>query len=161
MKGIFGFTQTFLGSFLLVMLLAVIATFTIGLVAGIATGLGGTALALGNIEAGNYAGPKPGWSQMMYSDNPADLYGLSKAEAETIAQFFGFVGHDVAGDYTETNFMRFDGTSAPTLTNYADMPIGTVIICPKLTAPRIYIHKAQSTPGVVGDWYYIEGTQAS
>lgn len=117
-----------------------------------------TAMAIG---AGNYAGPKPGWSSPIFSDNPADYYGLTKVQATTIAQFLGFIGKDVTQTEHEFNVLIYDGTSAPTLTNYAVMPIGTMIICPKLTKSSIYIHKAQSSTPVVGDWFIIEGAQAT
>lgn len=122
-------------------------------------GLGMTAFGL--IAAGNYAGPKPGWSSPIFSENPADLYGLTKAQAEKIAQFIGFMGKDVAQADHEFNVWIYDGTDAPTVTDFAVSPIGTVLVCPKLTKSRLYIHKAQSSPAVVGDWYYIEGTQVT
>lgn len=112
-------------------------------------------------DLGNTAGKKPNWSQIIDTDNIQDIYGLSAAEGATIAQAIGFSGKDQSGNNRDQLVLAYDGTSAPTVTNWADLPVGTVVFCAKLAAPRIYIHKAQSSPAVIGDWYYIQGTQVT
>jgi len=109
-------------------------------------------------ELANAAGKKPNWSQIMDSDNPMDIYGLSAAEADNL-QFIGFSGKDIDGNNTDTIIAVYNGTDAPTLTNYADLPIGAIIIAPKLTTPKLFIHNAQSSPAVVGDWFGITAVQ--
>lgn len=106
-------------------------------------------------------GKRAGWSHPYVGDRPRDVLGLTKDQEATISQFIGFFGKDEDDNKQEQFILRYDGTDAPTLTNYASTPIGTVIIAPKLATPTIYIHKAQSEPGVVGDWYKIAGVQAT
>jgi len=97
-------------------------------------------------------GKRANWSGLYVSDRPRDLLGLTEAQEETIDQFIGFVGKNQDGEVKNANLLIFTGTSAPTITDYANTPKGTIIIAPFLTHSLIYVHKSQSTPAVVGDW---------
>lgn len=106
-------------------------------------------------------GKRMNWSGIYVSDRPSDVLGLTQAQEAKLSQIIGFVGKDQAGVVQTKFILEYPGTSAPTVTDFASTPIGTEIHCPKLSAPRIYIHKVQSSPAVVGDWYYIQGTQVT
>ena len=97
-------------------------------------------------------GKRANWSGLYVSDRPRDLLGLTEAQEETIDQFIGFVGKDQGGEVKNANILVYTGTSAPTLTDYANTPKGTIIIAPFLTHSTLFVHRLQSTPAVVGDW---------
>ncbi len=113
------------------------------------------------METRGGTGKRAVWSSLYQSDRPRDILGLSEVQETKISQFIGLAGKDQDGNESQLFVLKYEGTSAPTVTDFATAPIGTVILCPKLSAPRIYIHKAQSSPAVVGDWYYIQGTQVT
>lgn len=106
-------------------------------------------------------GRRATWSQSYVGDRPRDVLALTEAQEAKLSQFIGFTGRDQSGTEVHTNILRYDGTAAPTVTDFASTPVGTILLCPKLAKPTLYIHKAQSSPAVVGDWYYIEGTQVT
>jgi len=110
-------------------------------------------------ELGAEAGKRAGWSSLYESDRPRDILGLTEAQEGTLSQFIGFTGKDQNGKENKTFILKYEGTTAPTLTNYAETPIGTIIIAPKLATPKLYIHKTKSTPAVAGDWYSLTFTQ--
>ena len=95
------------------------------------------------------------------SDRPRDILGLTKAQEADFSQFLGFTGRNQAGDTKSTNILFYPDTSAPTLTDYAATPLGTIIIAPFLAHSAIYIHKAASSPAIVGDWEVFTADTAS
>ena len=113
------------------------------------------------MEARNGTGKRAKWGSLYQGDRPRDILNLTEDEEATLAGMFGFTLNDQDDNEAKQVFLRYDSATAITLTNYADTPIGTVIIAPKLTTPTIFVHKAQSSPGVVGDWYKIEGVQVT
>ncbi len=113
------------------------------------------------METRGGTGKRAVWSSLYQSDRPRDILGLTEAQEAKIKQFIGLTGKDQDGNESQLFVLKYEGTDAPIVTDFATTPIGTVILCPKLSAPRIYIHKAQSTTPVIGDWYYIQGTQVT
>jgi len=103
-------------------------------------------------------GLRAGWSHPYVGDRPREILGLTEAQEATLSQFIGFTGKDVNGDPVEQFFITYDEDSAPTLTDYAETPIGTIILTPKLANVAFYQHQAQSTPAVVGDWASVAKT---
>src|SRR5690606_20247964 len=102
---------------------------------------------------GQEAGRRANWSSLYQSDRPQDILGLTQAQEEDFGNIIGFQGRKQDGTAKSTFVLVYDSADALTLTDYAETPIGTVIIAPKITKPTIFIHKAQSSPAVVGDWY--------
>lgn len=112
-------------------------------------------------DLGNVAGHKPGWSCVKQSDNPQDQYGLTAVNTAKLSQFIGFSGKDVAQDAKELLIVTYEGTSNPTVTDFALLPLGTLLVCPFLSAPRIYIKKAATASPAIGDWHYLQFTQVT
>lgn len=110
---------------------------------------------------GQEAGKRANWSSLYQSDRPQDILGLTQAQEDDFGNIIGFQGRKQDGSAKSAFILVYDETDALTLTDYATTPIGTIIIAPKIAKPTIYIHKAQSSPAVVGDWYEIEGTQVT
>lgn len=106
-------------------------------------------------------GKRAGWSSLYQGDRPRDILNLTEDQEATLSQILGFTGKDQDENESKLIVLVYDGTDAPTMTDYANTPIGTIVLCPLLSAPRIYIHKAQSSTAVIGDWYYIQGTQVT
>ena len=106
-------------------------------------------------------GKRANWSGLIVSDRPRDKFKMTVSEDATLENILGVTGRDQDGDVQDKGILWYGGTTAPTLTNYDDTPVGTILIAYNLSAPRIYIHKAQSSPAVAGDWYYVQGTQAT
>ena len=101
-------------------------------------------------------GKRAGWSSIYQSDRPRDILGLTEAQEATLKQFFGITGKDQDGEENQIFTCKYEGTSEPTLTNYATTPVGTIIIAPFLVHSKIYVHKTQSASPVVGDWEVFE-----
>lgn len=106
-------------------------------------------------------GKRAKWGSLYQGDRPRDVLNLTEDQEATLKGILGFTLNDQDDNQEKQVVLVYHGTSAPTVTNYANTPIGTLIICPKLASPRIYIHKAQSSPAVIGDWYYVQGTQVT
>jgi hypothetical protein len=104
------------------------------------------------MEARGGTGKRMAWSSVYQSDRPRDILQLTEDQEATLSQAIGFSGKDQNGDAQEAVILIYPGTSAPTMTNYAKTPKGTIVIAPFLTHSLMYVHKAQSTPAVVGDW---------
>lgn len=98
---------------------------------------------------------RAGWSIPYTSDRPQDILGFTAEQEADFSNIFGLSGHNQTGAGKDTFILFYDGTSAPTLTDYASTPIGTVIIAPKLAVPKIYIHNKKSETPVAGDWFGI------
>lgn len=120
-----------------------------------------SALGFANFGVGNFAGSKSGWGYLMKSNNPEDTYILTAAQMANLGVWVGFNNLDINGDRHELNIIEYDSADAPTMTDYANTPINTLMIAAKLTKPTLFIHKAQSDPAVIGDWFKIEGTVVS
>lgn len=103
--------------------------------------------------AGEKLGKRAGWSFMHASDRPRDVLKLSKDQEATIKQFIGFSAMDQDGDPVDQFIMTTDATSVD-LTNYPDVPIGTIILTPKVSGVAFYQRIAQATAGasVNADW---------
>lgn len=100
------------------------------------------------------AGLKLNWAREIDSDNVGDYFGLTKAVTEKLNVVWGHTVTDFDGTVWNVVDAVSDETSAPTMTNYAALGIGSIIRFPKLTTPTIYMKCASSSPAVVGDWYY-------
>lgn len=103
-------------------------------------------------------GIRANWSGVYAGDRPRDILGLTQDQEAKISQFIGFTGKDQAGNPTTKFILVFNGTSNPTLTDFAATPIGTIIETPYLASTSHYIHQAKSTPAVVGDWKKVSAT---
>ena len=101
------------------------------------------------------------WSVPYVSDRPRDILGLPADQEAKFSNFIGFAGKNQDAEAKTFNVVVYDGTAAPTLTDFAALPVGTVIIAPFLATPKIYVHKTKSDPAVVGDWYGLTFTQES
>jgi hypothetical protein len=100
-------------------------------------------------------GKKATWSGVYVSDRPRDLLGLTLALEADFDAFIGFTGRDQAGTVKQKNVLYYNSASAPTLEDYGVLPIGTIVIAPLLTAPKIFIKKLSSTVAAVTDWFGI------
>lgn len=103
-------------------------------------------------------GNRAGWMVPYVGDRPRGILGLTSTQEATLAGFLGFGGKDVDGNAIEHFELIYNGTSAPTLTDYATTPINTVIWTPKLADIALYQHNAQSDPAVIGDWASVAKT---
>lgn len=103
-------------------------------------------------------GKRAGWMSPYMSDRPREVLKLTEAQEATLSKFIGFVGKDQDGNRVEQFILEYDGTVAPTLTDYDETPIGTIILTPQLADVAMYIHQAQSSPAVVGDWKSVAAT---
>jgi len=103
-------------------------------------------------------GQRAGWSHPYVGDRPREVLKLTEVQEATLKQFIGFAAKEVDGDPTEQFILTYDGTDAPTLTDYATTPIGTIILTPKVASVAMYQHQAQSDPAVVGDWASVAKT---
>jgi hypothetical protein len=104
------------------------------------------------MEARGGTGKRMSWSSLYQGDRPRDIMDLTEDQEATLSQAIGFSGKDQNGNAKEAIILIYPGTTAPTLTNYAKTPKGTILIAPFLTHSLMYIHKSQSSPAVVGDW---------
>jgi hypothetical protein len=91
-------------------------------------------------------------------DRPREVLKLTEAQEGALSQFIGFAGTDPEDQPVEQFILVYNGTTVPTLTDYASTPIGTIILTPKLANVFCYQHQAQSSPAVVGDWASVAKT---
>lgn len=103
-------------------------------------------------------GKRANWSSLYQSDRPRDILQLTEAQEATVKQFIGFGGKDQDGNERKLFIIVSDATSQPTLTDFANTPIGTIIFTPKIASILGYQHQAQSSPAVIGDWAKIAKT---
>ena len=106
-------------------------------------------------------GKRANWSTPITSSRPRDILGLSLAAEANISQFIGWSGADQDDNAQEQFILVYNGTTAPTLTDYATTPIGTVILTPQLASVSHYIHQAQSATPVKGDWKVVAAATAA
>lgn len=104
------------------------------------------------------SGQYSNWSYVYVGDRPRSILKLTEAAEAEMKQFIGFSGKSPNGDPADQFIMTFDGDAEPDLTDYADTPIGTIILTPKIANVFCYQHQAQSTPAVVGDWASVAKT---
>ncbi len=98
-------------------------------------------------------GLKAGWSHPYVGDRPREVLKLTEAAEATISQFVGFAAKDINGNPVEQFILTTNATSVD-LTLYSDVPIGTIILTPKVSGVFAYQRIAQATPGasVNTDW---------
>lgn len=98
-------------------------------------------------------GLRAGWSYVYVGDRPREILKLTEAAEATIKQFIGFAAKQVSGEPTEQFILTTDETTVD-LTLYSDVPIGAIILTPKVSAVFCYQRIAQATPGasVDADW---------
>lgn len=106
-------------------------------------------------------GKRGNWMSYYQGDRPRDVLGLTEDQEATLKGVIGFVGKNYDGDIQEQFILIFEGTSAPTVTDYAECPIGTLILTPKLADIFGYQKQADSTPAVIGDWAKVAKTTVS
>lgn len=116
---------------------------------------------MGGPNTGSESGKKMGWSQLYQGDRPEDVLPLERANAAKLAQAIGFAGHDQEGNESEQFILTYTSSDAITLTDFAKVPIGTIIIAPKITKPTIFIKKLASSPAAASDWFKLEGAECS
>jgi len=106
-------------------------------------------------------GKRGNWSGIYAGDRPQDVLGLTQAQEAKLNNIIGFVGKDQNKEVKTFNVLVYKGSTAPTLTDFASTPIGTVIIAPELATPKIYIHHAKSATPATTDWFGITTVQES
>lgn len=101
------------------------------------------------------------WSGLIVSDRPSDEFGLSATQEDDFENITGLIGKDQANSIKQKGILFYNKTAAPTLTDYANIPLGSIIIAPYLTAPKIYIKKLASSTPAVSDWFSVALTVES
>ena len=98
-------------------------------------------------------GKRAAWSVMYASDRPRDVLKLSETQEATLKQFIGFSAMNQNGDAVDQFILTTDETSVD-LTDYPDVPIGTIILTPKVSGVAFDQRIAQATAGasVNADW---------
>lgn len=100
-------------------------------------------------------GKRGNWMGVIASDRPVDVLKLTQAAEANLVGELGFIGKDQAGTSKSLIVLLSEATARPTLTDYANTPIGTIILTPKIASVFGYQHQAQSANPVVGDWAVI------
>lgn len=103
-------------------------------------------------------GKRATWSYIYVGDRPREILGLTEAQEADISQFIGFSAKDQDGNSKDHFELVYEGTDAPTLTNFASTPVGTIIWCPNVADVSHYIHQAKTDTPVVGDWKVVATT---
>ncbi len=96
------------------------------------------------------------WSSVYRSKRPRDILDLTEEHEITLRQFFGLTGRDHEGNLSQIFILKYGGVIDPVLTDYPNLPVSTMVICPKLSTPKIFIRKIKSTPMNINDWYVFE-----
>lgn len=98
-------------------------------------------------------GQMAGWSYIYVGDRPRSVLKLTEQAEATITQFIGFSGTKPNNEPTDTFILVHNGTSV-NLTLYSNVPIGTIILTPRVPNIFCYQRIAQATPGqsVNADW---------
>jgi len=86
-------------------------------------------------------------------DRPREILGLTEAQEATISQFIGFAGTD-PDDQPVEQFILTTLETSVTLSNYPTVPIGTIILTPKVSGVALYqrIARATQTASIDADW---------
>ncbi len=98
------------------------------------------------------------WSSVYRSKRPRDILDLTEEQESTLRQFFGLTGRDRDGKISQIFIINYEGTVEPTVTDYPNLPMNTILICPRLLTPKIFIRKTQTIPANVNDWYVFTST---
>jgi len=106
------------------------------------------------------AGNKPNWAREIDSDNFQDIFSLTAAAAAKLQVVHGLSVIDQAGVLHNTVDCVATGTTL-TMTDYANFGIGSKVWHVGAATPTLYVKCAKSSPGVIGDWYLEELTQAT
>jgi len=99
-----------------------------------------------------------GWSYPYVGGRPREVLKITEAVEANCSQFWGWSAKDAEGNSAEHFEIEWGLDSAPTVTDFANTPIGTIIWTPELANIAGYQHQAQSSPAVVGDWASIAKT---
>lgn len=93
------------------------------------------------------------WSYIYVGDRPRSILGLSDAAEQTCSQFIGFSGTKPDGSPSDMFVLVNENTSV-NLTLYSNVPIGTIILTPRVSGVFCYQRIAQATKGVSvnADW---------
>ena len=97
-------------------------------------------------------GLRAGWMVPYVGDRPRDVLGLTEAQEAKVSKFIGWTGKDVNGSPVDHFILILDPANAVTPTDFAATPLGTELHSNNGTHSTVYVHKAKSTPAVVGDW---------
>ena len=98
---------------------------------------------------GNFAN----WSYVYVGDRPRSILKLTEDVEAKCKQFVGFSGKSPDGTSADQFIITTEETSV-TLYDFSDVPIGTIILTPKVASVAFYQRIAQATPGasVDADW---------
>lgn len=104
-------------------------------------------------------GQMANWSYVYVGDRPRSVLKLTEAVEAKCKQFIGFSGKSPNGDPADQFIIVNENTSV-TLSDYSDVPIGTIILTPKVASVAFYQRIAQATPGasVDADWNKVAKT---
>lgn len=96
------------------------------------------------------------WSYVYVGSRPRTILKITEAVEAAFKQFFGFSGKSADGTPVNQFFVTTDATSVD-LTTLTDLPVGTIIFTPKVSAVFCYQRVAQATAGasVDADWVKI------
>lgn len=106
-------------------------------------------------------GKKANWSVPYVSDRPDDIFDLNLVQEAQLDNIFGIVGKNQAGVAKKKAIVWYDGEDAPTMTDFAGLPNGSLLIAWNIATPAIYVKKANSDPAVIGDWFAAAGSQVT
>jgi len=87
------------------------------------------------------------FSYIYVGSRPKDILGLSTEAEAVCSQFIGFSGKAADGTPKDTFILVTEATSVD-LTLFSNVPIGTIILTPRVTGVFCYQRVAQATPGV-------------
>ena len=93
------------------------------------------------------------FSYVYVGSRPRDILGLSPEAEALCSHFIGFSGKASDGTPKDTFILVTEATSVD-LTLFSNVPIGTIILTPRVTGVFCYQRVAQATPGasVNADW---------
>ncbi len=96
------------------------------------------------------AGKKPNWAREIDSDNYQDIFGLSASDAEKLGLVIGHAVMDTDGNKRIVLHCTSYETSELTWANYANVPVGSVVIMPSISTPAMFLKVG--TAGAATDW---------
>lgn len=93
------------------------------------------------------------WSYVYVGDRPRSILKITEAAEALFKQFIGFAGKSPDGESVDQFILTTDETSVD-LTALTDIPVGTIILTPKVSDVFCYQRIAQATPGASAnaDW---------
>jgi hypothetical protein len=75
-------------------------------------------------------GNRATWGVLITSDRPRDVLKISEETEATLDLVAGLNGKNQAGENKQLIIIVHNGSVAPVLTDYPDVPVGTLILTP-------------------------------